>query len=247
MTRAAPLERSRVNLEAALKAGNIPIADESLEVLDVGLAVIAHGYSIERLRRVIKSPVSLTKDLTRLCDALHIAVAILDADFAGARQFEALWFVNRLPGGLLPDGFLEEMRFVLGRANEMRLMCEQAALGRASEAHLNKRWDTRDGTYRLVVIRDDNTRAKAARHQQHLETWFMLSAHELFAQITGTPKPGIAAPLHRFTHHCAALVDPDLIIPKNADGFRKRLSAALRGRDAGKVTVSPIQVSPRKN
>jgi hypothetical protein len=88
---------------------------------------------------------------------------------------------------------------------------------------------------------------KKKRHQQNSATWFMLAAHDLFCQITENPDPGIAARLHRFTQHCAVLVDPNLVIPKDEDGFRKRLTAALGRRDTGKITVSPIQIFPRKN
>ena len=48
------------------------------------------------------------------------------------------------------------------------------------------------------------------KRQQDPATWFFLAVHDLYAEITGNPEPGIAGPLHRFTKRCAELVNPGI-------------------------------------
>jgi hypothetical protein len=87
-------------------------------------------------------------------------------------------------------------------------------------------------------------RARKTR-QQNPETWFFLAVHDLFTEVTRNPEPGIAGPLHRFTKHCAALVDPGIAVPESENSFQKRLSEAL-ARRPGKINVFPKIVFPGK-
>jgi hypothetical protein len=80
---------------------------------------------------------------------------------------------------------------------------------------------------------------------QNPETWFLLAAHAVFVTITGNPDPGIAGPLHRFTTHCAGLIDSRIAVPKSENSFQKRLTAALPRR-TGKISVVPRPVFPGK-
>jgi hypothetical protein len=83
------------------------------------------------------------------------------------------------------------------------------------------------------------------KRQQNPETWFFLAVHDLYSEITGTDQPGIAGPLHRFTKHCAGLVDPNIAVPEGENAFRKRLTAAL-ARRTGKINVFPRTIFPGK-
>lgn len=94
----------------------------------------------------------------------------------------------------------------------------------------------------LTMIAQDRAISKRG---QNPETWFLLAAHDVFATITGNPDPGIAGPLHRFTNHCAALIDSRIAVPKSENSFRKRLTAAL-ARRTGKISVVPRAVFPGK-
>jgi len=87
----------------------------------------------------------------------------------------------------------------------------------------------------LAMIAQDKT---IRQRQQNPETWFLLAAHDLFAVITGNLEPGIAGPLHRFTKHCAALIDSRIAVPESENSFRNRLTAAL-DRRTGKINVVP--------
>jgi hypothetical protein len=94
----------------------------------------------------------------------------------------------------------------------------------------------------LTMIAQDRAISKRG---QNPETWFLLAAHDVFATITGNPDPGIAGPLHRFTNHCAALIDSRIAVPKSENSFQKRLTAAL-ARRTGKISVVPRAVFPGK-
>jgi hypothetical protein len=94
----------------------------------------------------------------------------------------------------------------------------------------------------LTMIAQDRAISKRG---QNPETWFLLAAHDVFATITGNPDPGIAGPLHRFTNHCAALIDSRIAVPKSENSFQKRLTAAL-ARRTGKISVLPGAVFPGK-
>jgi hypothetical protein len=83
------------------------------------------------------------------------------------------------------------------------------------------------------------------KRQQNPETWFFLAVHDLYSEITGNPKPGIAGPLHRFTKHCAGLVATAIAVPESENSFRKRLTAAL-ARRTGKISVLPQAIFPGK-
>jgi len=83
------------------------------------------------------------------------------------------------------------------------------------------------------------------KRPQTAETWFFLAVHDLFSTLTGKPEPGVAGPLYRFTENCAALIDPDIIVPKGENSFQKRLTAAL-ARRTGKISVLPKFIFPGK-
>src|SRR5271165_3443819 len=83
------------------------------------------------------------------------------------------------------------------------------------------------------------------KRQQDPKTWFFLAVHDLFSTMIGNPEPGIAGRLHRFTQHCAALLDAGIAVPENENSFQKRLTAAL-ARRTGKISVLPKVVFPGK-
>jgi len=83
------------------------------------------------------------------------------------------------------------------------------------------------------------------KRQQDPETWFFLAVHDLYSEITGNPEPGIAGPLHRFTKHCAELINPGIAVPESENSFQKRLTAAL-ARRTGKISVLPKVIFPGK-
>jgi hypothetical protein len=83
------------------------------------------------------------------------------------------------------------------------------------------------------------------KRQQDPETWFFLAVHDLYSEITGNPKPGIAGPLHRFTKRCAELVNAGIAVPESENSFQKRLTAAL-ARRTGKISVLPKVIFPGK-
>jgi hypothetical protein len=83
------------------------------------------------------------------------------------------------------------------------------------------------------------------KRQQDPATWFFLAVHDLYAEITGNPEPGIAGPLHRFTKRCAELVNAGIAVPTSENSFQKRLTAALTRR-TGKINLRPKLIFPGK-
>ena len=88
-------------------------------------------------------------------------------------------------------------------------------------------------------------RGPIKKRQQDPETVFFLAVHDLFSEMTGDAEPGIAGPLHRFTRHCAALLDAGIAVPESENSFRKRLTAAL-ARRTGKISTHPRIIFPVK-
>jgi len=83
------------------------------------------------------------------------------------------------------------------------------------------------------------------KRRQNPETWFFLAVHDLYSEITADHDPGVAGPLHRFTKHCAALIDARIVVPESENSFQKRLTAAL-ARRTGKISVLPRIIFPGK-
>jgi len=94
----------------------------------------------------------------------------------------------------------------------------------------------------LAMVAQDR---RIKKRRQAPETSFFLAVHDLFSALTGNPDPGVAGPLHRFTGYCAALIDPDIIVPERENSFQKRLTAAL-ARETGKINVFPKIIFPGK-
>jgi hypothetical protein len=94
----------------------------------------------------------------------------------------------------------------------------------------------------LAMAKQDKSIKK---RQQNPETWFLLAVHDLFSKIIDNPKPGIAGPLHRFTKHCAELIDAGITVPEGENSFQTRVNAALNRR-TGKINVVPRLVFPGK-
>lgn len=83
------------------------------------------------------------------------------------------------------------------------------------------------------------------KRRQNPETWFFVAVHDLYCEITADHDPGVAGPLHRFTKHCAALIDARIVVPESENSFQKRLTAAL-ARRTGKISVLPKIIFPGK-
>jgi hypothetical protein len=94
----------------------------------------------------------------------------------------------------------------------------------------------------LAIVQQSGTTKK---RQQDPETVLFLAVHDLFSKMSGDQKPGIAGPLHRFTRHCAALVDSSIAVPESENSFQKRLTAALARRTV-KTSVVPKVIFPGK-
>src|SRR5689334_21730396 len=96
------MEPTHGRLRATLVAGKIPVTDEALAILSVGLSTIGHGYQIEKaVSRTPKTDTELKKDLSRLHAACRTVVEVLDADLKGSGQIEAvvadLWRGSQMP------------------------------------------------------------------------------------------------------------------------------------------------------
>jgi hypothetical protein len=209
---------SLAKLKETLKAGRIPVTDKAIDDLRIGLGTIDRGYRLEEARTAAKPDAELRQTLLKLHASLDTTMDILNTDLSGPGQIEALLS----HGPWRRDRVRQYLDATQGLLTDLGPVCQALSHELAAQP-------------------------KKKRHQQNSTTWFMLAVHDLFSQITENPVPGIAARLHRFTQQCAALVDPNLVIPENEDSFRKRLNAALGRRNTGKITVSPIQVLPRKN
>ena len=61
------MEPTKGRLRATLVAGKIPVTDEAFTILCAGLAMIGHGYQIEKaISRTARTDTELKKDLSRL-------------------------------------------------------------------------------------------------------------------------------------------------------------------------------------
>jgi hypothetical protein len=83
------------------------------------------------------------------------------------------------------------------------------------------------------------------KRRQTPTTWFFVAVHDLYCEITADHDPGVAGPLHRFTKHCAALIDARIVVSESENSFQKRLTAAL-SRRTGKISVLPKIIFPGK-
>jgi hypothetical protein len=78
-------------LRATLVAGKIPVTDDALTILSVGLSTIERGYYLEKaISRTAKTDTELKKDLSRLNMACRTVVDILDSDLSGTWQIEVM-------------------------------------------------------------------------------------------------------------------------------------------------------------
>jgi hypothetical protein len=77
------MELTHGELKAVLIAGKIPVADQALARLQVGLATISRGYHLNKLLRAIKTQTALRKELSRLYQACRTFLEVLDADLSG--------------------------------------------------------------------------------------------------------------------------------------------------------------------
>ena len=96
------MEPTHGRLRATLVAGKIPVTDQALAILSVGLSTIGHGYQIEKaISGTAKTDTELKKDLSRLHTACRTVVEVLDADLKGSGQIEAVvadpWRGSQVP------------------------------------------------------------------------------------------------------------------------------------------------------
>ena len=96
------MEPTQGRLRATLVAGKIPVTDEAFTILCAGLAMIGHGYQIEKaISRTAKTDTELKRDLSRLHQACRTVVDVLDADLSGSCQIEVmlsdLWRGSQVP------------------------------------------------------------------------------------------------------------------------------------------------------
>jgi hypothetical protein len=96
------MEPTHGRLRATLIAGKIPVTDEALAILRVGLSTIGQGYQIEKaISGTAKTDTELKKDLSRLHEACRTVVDVLDADLKGSGQIETMlsdpWRGSQVP------------------------------------------------------------------------------------------------------------------------------------------------------
>jgi len=117
------MELTYGRLKAALIAGKIPVTDQALTILQVGLATIARGYHLNKVLKAVKTPTELRKELLRLCQACRTFLDVLDPDLNGLGQMEAL-LSDTWPGGQLAR-VVGDLRAVYPRLDMAMLMVEQ--------------------------------------------------------------------------------------------------------------------------
>ena len=117
------MELTYGRLKAALIAGKIPVTDQALTILQVGLATIARGYHLNKVLKAVKTPTELRKELLRLCQACRTFLDVLDPDLNGLGQIEAL-LSDTWPGGQLAR-VVGDLRAVYPRLDMAMLMVEQ--------------------------------------------------------------------------------------------------------------------------
>jgi len=117
------MELTYGRLNAALIAGKIPVTDQALTILQVGLATIARGYHLNKVLKAVKTPTELRKELLRLCQACRTFLDVLDPDLNGLGQIEAL-LSDTWPGGQLAR-VVGDLRAVYPRLDMAMLMVEQ--------------------------------------------------------------------------------------------------------------------------
>jgi len=96
------MERTHGRLRATLVTGKIPVTDEAFTILYAGLAMIGHGYQIEKaISRTARTDTELKKDLSRLHEACRTVTDVFDADLSGSCQIEVmlsdLWRGSQVP------------------------------------------------------------------------------------------------------------------------------------------------------
>ena len=117
------MELTYGRLKAALITGKIPVTDQALTILQVGLATIARGYHLNKVLKAVKTPTELRKELLRLCQACRTFLDVLDPDLNGLGQIEAL-LSDTWPGGQLAR-VVGDLRAVYPRLDMAMLMVEQ--------------------------------------------------------------------------------------------------------------------------
>ena len=137
------MEVSKGRLTATLRAGKIPVTEETLALLRAGLTKIGHGYHIEKcISTWAKSDTELKKDLARLHAACRTVVELLDADLRGSCQIEAILsdFWNGIP---IPQ-LVEQLR-------PLCLRLETVVAMAAQDGRIKKRPQTPETSFFLAV------------------------------------------------------------------------------------------------
>jgi hypothetical protein len=156
---------------------------------------------------------------------LHRAIGVAKSDIQLRDELERLCGALETAISVLEDDLagtcqIEVLLTNSWRGSHIRLLLDELQTLRASVASVHQ-VSQRHGT--------PQTRSQTP------ETEIFLRLHSLFAELIEA-EPGIAGPLHRFTVHCAALIDPDIVVPPEGS-WRRRLCAALK-RDSGKAEKS---------
>ena len=138
------MELTYGRLNAALIAGKIPVTDQALTILQVGLATIARGYHLNKALRAVKTPTELRKELSRLYQACRTFLDVLDADLNGLGQIEAI-LSDTWPGGQLAR-VVGDLRAVYPRLEMAMLMVEQG------QAKIPRRQNS--ATWFLLAVHD---------------------------------------------------------------------------------------------
>jgi hypothetical protein len=120
------MELTHGRLKAALIAGTIPVTDQALAILQVGLATIARGYHLNKVLGAVKTPIKLRKELSRLYRACRTLLDVLDADLNGLGQIEAL-LSDTWPGGELARVVGDLRTVYTGLEMTMRMVAQEQA------------------------------------------------------------------------------------------------------------------------
>jgi hypothetical protein len=149
----AEIDRGR--LRAALVAGKIPVSDDTIAVLAMGLRQIRDRYRLHRIAEAKASVGEVRKRLSALRGAADEMALILNADLGGLREIETLL------GAFGFDGMANFAE---------RLHCLQNATEQA---------------WTMTRVEAEHRKTDMHRRSREPETWVFLDIHDLMAGLKG--------------------------------------------------------------
>jgi hypothetical protein len=189
-------------LDAALRAGNLPVDTKTREIIDGGLAVIKQRYLTARVHG---EPRVDGRAFARIAEAVDDLIAAAFEDSAGRRavsimEEEAVWHPS--------VKMTEYIQVIESWSKTMHFY------HRLYSYHKPKK----------------NSEYRAARNQQDSVYYDIYSIYSEIKKSAGGAPPGNARPLYRFVIECAKLLG--LEVRLSPDAFRMRMQRILHQRHA---------------